>query len=384
MFEWTVARSHILGNPRMVLFTLLSVALAVAVIVVLIGLTNGYRENLISDTVENNPHITVDPKEDEDYISLYRTLSNIIQQCPEVEVVSPRLVGKASARYEENSENVIFIGADPLQEDRMLKVQEDMILGDYHDLRFKKYAAVVGEVLAADLELKRGEDFRLVGQNRSINVKPVGIIATGTRLDEFLVYLPLETAQDLEGKGDVVSEVGVRVSDIYAAPAVADDLNKRTEYDAQSWQELNREVLEQLDTEQIYSYIFYILILIISGFGIANTMIMIISRRTKEIGIMMAMGATQRSIMNIFILESVVLGPPATLLGGLLAYLAAELIGTVEVPTGRYVSTHMAVVLDLETFIYVSIFALLINFVAGIYPAYKASKLDPVEAIATE
>ncbi len=384
MFELAIAERHILGNPRMVLFTVLSVALAVGVVVVLIGLTEGYKVNLIENTVENSPHVTVEPKEDEDYIFLYRTLSAIAQEDPGVLAASPRLVGRAAAKYKDNVEGVTFIGADPVQEDILLRVREDMVWGDYYDLRFKRFAAVVGDDLADDLELKRGDDFRLTRQDVTIQVKAVGIIDTGTSLDSTLVYLPLDTAQDLLDEGDVVSEVGIRLSDIDAAPAIAADLNNRTQYKAESWQEKSRDILEQIDTQQIYSYIFYLLIFIISGFGIANTMIMIISRRTKEIGILMAMGADQISIMKIFVLESVILGPPSALLGGGLAYVAAKLIGTIEVPAEIYIADRMTVVLDLGTFVYVAIFAFLVNFLAGIYPAYKASRLDPVEAIATE
>ncbi len=286
MFELSIAERHILGNPRMVLFTVLSVALAVGVIVVLIGLTEGYRQNLIDNTVENSPHVTVDPKLDEDYIYLYRTLTSIAEERPEVLAASSRLVGRAAAKYKDNVEGVTFIGADPVQEDLLLRVREDMIWGDYYDLRFKRYAAVVGDKLAENLELKRGDDFRLVRQNASIQVKAVGIIDTRTGLDSTLVYLPLETAQILLGDGDVVTEMGIRLSDIYAAPAVAADLNERTRYKAESWQDKSRDILDQLETQQVYSIIFYILIAIIAGFGIANTMIMIITRRTKEIGIL--------------------------------------------------------------------------------------------------
>jgi lipoprotein-releasing system permease protein len=384
MFELSIAERHILGNPRMVLFTVLSVALAVGVIVVLIGLTEGYRENLIENTVENSAHVTVDPKEDEDYIYLYRTLSAIAREDPEVLAVSPRLVGRAAAKYKDKVEGVTFIGADPIQEDILLRIQEDVVWGDYYDLRLKRFAAVGGSDLADDLELKRGDDFRLTRQDVTIQVKTVGIIDTATGLDQTLVYIPLETAQDLLGEGDVVTEVGIRLSEIDAAPAVAADLNNKTRYKAESWQEKSRDILEQLDTQQIYSAIFYLLIFIISGFGIANTMIMIISRRTKEIGILMAMGADGISIMKIFVLESVILGPPSALLGGGLAYVAAKLIGTIEVPAEIYIADRMTVILDLGTFVYVAVFAILVNFLAGIYPAFKASRLDPVKAIAKE
>jgi len=384
MFELAIAERHILGNPKMVLFTVLSVALAVGVIFVMIGLMDGYRENLIEDTVENAAHVTVDPKEDEDYIYLYRTLTAIAREDPLVVAASPRIIGNAAAKYKDNVEGVTFVGADPVQEDLLLKVQDDLVWGDYYDLRFKRFAAVVGDNLADDLELKWGDDFQLIRGSASIRVKAVGIIDTGTSLDSTLVYLPLETAQDLLGEGDVVSEVGMRLSDIYAAPAVAAELNNRTRYKAESWQDKSRDVLDMLGTQQFYSILFYSFIFLISGLGIANTMMMIISRRTKEIGILMAMGADQISIMKIFVLESVILGPPSALLGGGLAYVAAKVIGTFEVPAEFYIADRLTVVLEPVTFVYVAVFALLVNLIAGIYPAYKASRLDPVEAIATE
>jgi len=384
MFELSIAERHVLGNPRMVLFAVLSVALAVGVVVVLIGLTEGYRLNLIDNTVENSPHVTVDPKENEEFIYLYRTLSAIAGEHPEVVAVSPRLVGRAAAKYRDNVKGITFIGADPVHENLLMRVTEDMVFGDYGDLRYRRLGAVVGTDLADDLDLNPGDKFRITRQETTLQVTAVGIISTGTGLDRSLVYLPLDTAQELLGEGDVVSEVGIRLSDIYAAPAVAADLNRRTLYKSESWQDKSRDILEQLEVQKFYSRLFYILIFIISGLGIINTMIMIVSRRTKEIGILMAMGATRRSIMKVFVLESVILGPPSALLGGGLAYVAAKLIGTIEVPAEIYIASRMTVVLDFGTFLYVALFAVLVNFLAGIYPAFKASRLDPVEAIATE
>ncbi|MHC1631041.1 MAG: ABC transporter permease [Methanotrichaceae archaeon] len=386
MFEWAIAKRHILGNPKMVLFTVISLALAVGVIMVLMGITEGYRENIISNTIENNPHITVEPKEDEDYIYLYETVSKIIWKYSDVQAVSPRLKGKAAAKHKDNVKGVSFIGVDPIQEDRLMKVQDDIVQGDYYDLRFKKFSAIVGTDLANDLDLKLGDDFYLTRHNISIKVEAVGFIETGTSQDQYLIYLPLETTQDLLGEGDVVSEVGVKLSDIYVAPVIVDDLKARTNYEVESWQDLNRDILDLLDTQSAYSHIFYVLIFIISGFGIANTMIMMISRRTKEIGILMAMGSNRASIMKIFIMESVILGPPSALLGGLLACVAAALIGAynIELPSKVYMVSKLTVAMTPEIFAYAAIFALLVNFVAGIYPAYKASNLDPVEAIASE
>ncbi len=386
MFELAVARKHISSDPKMVLFAVLSVALAIGVIVVLMGINEGYRNDLVSSTVENNPHIVVDPKENEDYITLYRTLSSIIWKYPQVEAVSPRLLGKAGAKYKDKVRGVSFIGADPMKEDPLMNVQKDMIWGNYSDLAFKRRSAVVGTKLAEDLELKPGDQFTLVRQNRSIKLEVVGLIRTGTGSDQTLVYLPLKTAQEVLNVNDVVSEIGVRLSDIYAAPAIASDINSKTHYKAESWQEQNKDILQVLDTQKVILYVFYGLIFIIAGFGVANTMIMTVTRRTKEIGILMAMGATRRSIVKIFLAESLILGPPAALLGSALAYGTAKLIEAypVELPSDVYMVSRLTVLLTPQTFILAVVFALMVNFLAGIYPAYKASRLDPVEAIGSE
>ena len=93
MYEFTIAQRHILRNPKMAFFTVAAVTLAVAVIVVLMGLMSGFEDEVITTTVENNPHIYVQPKDDEKYIYLYRTVSAILWKYPEVKAVSARLAG---------------------------------------------------------------------------------------------------------------------------------------------------------------------------------------------------------------------------------------------------------------------------------------------------
>lgn len=386
MFELTVARKHITSDPKMVLYAVLSVALAIAVIVVMMGINEGYRSDLISSTVENNPHLTLSPKENEDYITLYRTLSGIIRGYPGVEAVSPRLLGKAGTKYKDKVRAVSFIGADPLQEEPLMNVQKDMVSGNYSDLVFKKRGAILGTGLAEELELKPGNQFTLARQNRSFEIEVVGLIRTGTSADQQTIYLPLDTSQDLMNQPDVVSQIGVRLSDIYAAPAIAQDLNSRFNYQAESWQEQNKDILDVLETQKVILYIFYFLIFLIAGFGVANTMIMTVTRRTKEIGILMAMGATRQSVMKVFLLESLILGPPSALVGSALAYGTAKLIEAypIDLPTDIYQVSNLTVLLTPTSLAVAVAFALGVDLVAGLYPAWKASRLDPVEAIGSE
>jgi lipoprotein-releasing system permease protein len=383
MYEFTIAQRHILRNPKMAFFTVAAVTLAVAVIVVLMGLMSGFEEEVITTTVENNPHIYVQPKPDENYVYLYRTVSAALWKYPEVKAVSARLAGKAAAKYKDKVRGVDFLGVDPGDEDRLMNVQKDVVIGNFQDLNSRKYAAFMGSALADELKLRPENDFILARGNKSIRLKVAGLFETGSPIDKSLIYIPLTTAQDLVGKGDVVSEVDARVSDIYQAPYITNDLRNQFRYQSKSWEDMNADILKLIQTQSSISVIFYILIFLIAGFGIANTMIMIISRKTKEIGILMAMGATRRSILKIFMLESLILAPPSALLGSVLAYLAAGLITSynIELPSEIYMVSRMTVSMKPEFFLYAVIFALIINFVAGLYPAWKASRMDPVEAI---
>lgn len=383
MYEFTIARSHILRNPKMAFFTIAAVTLAVAVIVVFMGLLGGFEEEIITTTVENNPHIYVQPKPDEKYIYLYRTLSAHLWNYPGVEAVSARLIGKAGAKYKDKVRGVEFLGVNPADEDRLMNVARDVVIGDFQDLESRKLSAFMGGKLAEELELKPEDDFILARGNQSVRLRVAGLFDTGTAKDKSLVYIPLATAQDLVGKGDVVSEVDVRIKDIYQAPYIVSDLNSLFRYQSKSWQDMNADILNLIQTQSFFSWIFYVLIFIIAGFGIANTMIMIISRKTKEIGILMAMGATPRSILKIFLMESLILAPPSALLGSILAFLAARLIMSydIQLPSEIYMVSRMNITMKPEFFIYAIVFAMLVNFVAGMYPAWKASRMDPVEAI---
>lgn len=385
MYEFTVAQKHILRNPKMALFTIAAVTLAVAVVVVLMGLMSGFQDEVITTTVENNPHILVQPKDDEKYVYLYRTVSGKLWDYPGVKAVSARLSGKAAAKYKDKVRGVDFLGVDPSDEDRLMDVQKDIVYGNFQDLRTRKYSAFMGTTLAGELKLHPENDFSLSRGNKSITLKVAGLFETGSARDKTLVYVPRSTAQDLLGKGDVVSEVDVKVKDIYQAPYIVEDLRARFRYQSKSWEDLNADILRLIQTQEFFSLAFYILIGLIACFGIANSMIMIVTRRTKEIGILMAMGATRWSILKIFMLESLILAPPSAILGSLLAYLAAKLIMSynIELPSEIYRVSRLTVSMKPEFLLYVMVGAILVNFVAGLYPAWKASRMDPVEAIAS-
>ena len=155
-------------------------------------------------------------------------------------------------------------------------------------------------------------------------------------------------------------------------------LNKETS----SWQEFSREIARFVSTQSRINLIFFSMILLISGFVIANTTIMIISRRTREIGIMMAMGASRRSILKIFLMESLLLALPGGILGSMVGLAVGRTIAAFG-PSG-FGGVALTFTLRPELIAYSILFALALNFLAGLYPAIRASGLNPVDAITSE
>jgi lipoprotein-releasing system permease protein len=381
-FETAVATRHILSNRRGTAFTLLSVGVAVGVIIMSLGLTSGVRTEIVANTIEKNPHLYIEPKEDEEYLHLYRTISDRAWEYPGVVAVSARLVGQGAARHRDNVEGVEFVGVEPGPEDLLMNVQASTRAGDFSELEYRRSSAFIGTKLAENLKIRPGESFDLVLKDRRVRLKVAGLVEKGTVKDYSLVYIPLKTAQDLVGDGDVVSEIGVRLSDFEDAPAAAVDLKRSLHRETSSWQEFSREIARFVGTQSRINLIFYSMILAISGFVIANTTIMIISRRTREIGILMAMGADRGSILKIFILENLLLAVPGGVLGSIVGLLAGRLISTYG-PSG-FGGVALTFSLRPELVAYSLLFALALNFLAGLYPAIRASKLDPVEAIASD
>ncbi len=277
------------------------------------------------------------------------------------------------------------MGVHALEENQLMAVQGSMISGKFTDLIFNKKGAILGVKLAESLRIRPGGDFYLYFKNNSVRLKVIGLLEKGTVKDETLVYIPLNTAQELIGQGDVVSEIGVKLADFTNAPAMAQEMNRKSPYKTTSWQDFSKEIARFVGNQNVTNMLFYIFILLISAFVIANTTIMMVSRRKKEIGILMAIGAKRRAILKIFLLENMLISVPGGALGCLLGFGLARLISLLPLDvTSTGSKAGMLIVARPEYFLYAMIFALALNFISGIYPAYAAARLDPVEAIASE
>lgn len=385
MYELFIAIRHLTSRRRQTIFSVLAVGLAVMLLMWSQALMVGFTDEMYAKTVDRMAHVTVEPLEDEDYIHLYRKLTEEIREIDGVVGVSPVLTGPATFEYKDKNKNVVVQGIQVEGHDSVLHINDDIIEGSFRDLEVSSNTVVVGDALAEKLDVEIGDtiDASFPEANPAA-LRVVGIYDSGTPMDETLGFTSMSTAQDFLDVSNVVNSILVRGDDREQAQAISEEIDAMG-YPASGWKETNPEIIQALKLEGTSNAITLGLIIIIASFGIVSTLFMAVMEKTKEIGMLMAMGVSRRSIMMIFVMESSILGLLGGVLGVMLGATFAIYMGSYdygfEVMAG--IST-IPFVVRLQDAVIIVLFTFLLNLIAGIYPASRASKLKPVEAIGRE
>jgi len=386
VYELYIAIRHLTSRRRQTIFSVLAVGLAVMILMWSQAVMVGFTDEMYSKTVDRMmPHVTVEPQEGDDYIHLYRKLIEDINEIDGVIGISPVLTGPATFEYKGKNKNVVMQGIRVEGHDSVMYINDDIIEGSFRDLEVSPNTVVVGDALAEKLDVEIGDTIDAsFPEANPANLKVVGIYDSGTPMDETLAITSLSTAQDFLDVSNVVTTILVRVDDRERAQAISERIDT-IGYPASGWKETNPEIIQTLKMEGISNAITLSLIVIIASFGIVSTLFMVVMEKTKEIGMLMAMGVSRRSILIIFVMESGILGLLGALMGVILGATLAIYMGSYdygfEVMPGI---SSIPFVVRIQDAAIIVLFTFLLNLIAGIYPASRASKLKPVEAIGRE
>ncbi len=408
-FEWFVAWRYLRAKRKTRFISIISiisivgVAVGVMALTVVLAVMNGFEQEIHQRIIGINAHVIL-LKYGAEPVTDYEALTQLVETVPGVVAAAPFTYAKGVLRGNERSDGGVIRGTDLVQEGRVTDVLENitprietlhsgpgeipkMVLGDELALRLR---ANVGDTVAVTSPF----DYIMTPMGLMPSVagfEVVGLYSSGMyEYDQQLVYIDLDEARALFGLGDGVTGIEVRVDDPYRAPEVAAAIVERVggfPYRANNWIQLNRNLFTWMKTEKRVMFWILSLIIMVAAFNIASTLIMVVMEKTKDIGVMKSMGATARSIMRIFVAEGLVSGVAGTIIGSVGGYVLATLLDRyqfISLPGDVYPIETLPVLMRVSDFAFVAIAAIAISFVAALYPSWKASRLDPVEAIRNE
>jgi len=318
------------------------------------------------------PHVEVRINE-----SRLEGLTDVLEGYSVVEAYSPRILCEALAVHEEYSHGVRLIGVYDSMEHNASGIDEYIVEGDW---LIENYTCILGVKLAEELRVDVGENVTVIlPSGRPWMLRVFGIFDTGVAgLDSYIVYVSLPKLRDLTGLKSLV--VAVRLRDPFKSDSLAEDLRSMG-YDAKPWSELAENILQLLEVESFYSNALIGSILVITGLGIVNVMIMLTESRKRSIGILKAIGASSMEVFLIYLLVSVLWGILGYLAGTALALATASYLREATV---EYFSLKVPFRFSTGIFLSALLFSLTISSISCSYSAYRASRIRPAEVMRFE
>ncbi len=394
--EWTIATKFLREGKAQSTLILVGIAVGVAVIVFLTALITGLQGNIIDRTLGTQAHIKVQPTEEANRIlppadgsvqlvldnkraQRLRSINNwqqvrdVLDTLPHVTAVSPVISGPAFARRGAALQSVALVGIDAVRYQRIIPIQDDIVAGVF---RIGAGDAVIGKQLAADLGLGVGDKLRLDGgQGRDSVVNVAGIFELGVReLDARYIYLDMKQAQSLLNLPGAATVIDITVDDIFTAQTIAARIARLTGLKAESWMETNGQLMNALRSQSLSTQMISAFVALSVALGIASVLSVSVVQRTREIGILRAMGTTRGQMLSVFLVQGALFGLAGSLLGGIAGYGMVGAFNTFGpklffIPMNPWLLVAAAVL------------ATVAGVVSAAVPARRAARLDPVEAI---
>jgi lipoprotein-releasing system permease protein len=400
-FEWIVALRYLREGRAQSILILSGVAVGVGVIVFLSALISGLQTNLVDRTLGTQAHIVLKrademprpqldrsgpvtltarverPAQRLRSILQWQQILDTVERQPGVVALTPTVSGSAFARQGTANRAVLIRGVDPAGFARIIDVSAKIVAGRFG---VDGTDAVIGTELASALGLGVGDKIRLSADERADVFTVRGVFEIGNKdANERWVFVSLRSAQTLLDLVGGVSTIEIKVDDIFRAEVVAEHLSALTGLEADSWMKTNTQLLVGLRSQSASSYMIQAFVIIAVALGIASVLVVSVVQKSREIGILKAMGTPTRRIIRVFLIEGAVVGLAGSILGVALgAGLALFFAGLASNPDG---SPTFPVDLNLALFLRASLIATFTGIVAAAAPAHRAARLDPVEVI---
>ncbi len=414
--DWYIARRYLASRRKgrfVSLITLIAVGgvlVGVAALIVVIAVMTGLQRDLQAKILGMNPHVYVFEQDPGGGFRMgdWPRVIETARAAPGVVSAEPFIMTQVAVFVPDRDyvQPGTLFGIEPRWPDGppLTVIQEQIRTGElnFQATRTGYPPLIMGRRLAEKMSIFPG-DTVLVASFENIRTGPLGDLQPAMRhfevtdrfstgmyeYDSQYMYVPIEATQDLLDLGTGVSGVGVTVREPWEAATTAGWLQAelRFPFYTNDWMQLNSTLFSALQLEKLAMAIILFLIVVVAAFNIISTLIMVVADKTREIGILKAMGTNDRTILGVFMLQGLTIGMVGTALGtglGLFLVWLVDRYQFIELPGDVYFLDTLPVALNPGDLALIIVLSIMVAFAATIYPAWQASRLMPVEAIRHE
>jgi lipoprotein-releasing system permease protein len=385
--------------------SMIGLALGVLAMIVVLSVMNGFQREMSSRILGMVPHAMIQgvkPLDD------WQPVAAAAMKNPEVLAAVPFTELDGMLSYKGMMQPIQISGVDPAREGEVSIVADHIVQGRLDDLKPGEFGVVVGEITARRFRLNVGDKITLIVPEvstapggitpRMQRLNVVGVFKVGAELDGSMGFINAADAAEMQRwQPGQVQSVRLKLKDLYTAPEVSAAIVKDlgAGYKADDWTHTQGSLFSAMKMEKTMIGLLLLMIVAVAAFNIIATLIMVVNDKGADIAILRTIGATPRQIMGIFMVQGTVIGVAGTLIGGVLGVIAAinvsAIVGWVERISGQHIFTSdVYFISNLPSELQGGDVALIcgaglvLSFLATIYPAYRASQIEPAHALRYE